>query len=80
MPVPQFPPVARVLLACEKIVGREELQKRLGIKNKKHFLESYLKPAIESGFLEMTIPDKPNSLLQQYQLTETGRQWLRDKG
>jgi len=68
------------LLACEKIVGREELQKRLGIKNKKHFLESYLKPAIESGFLEMTIPDKPNSLLQQYQLTETGRQWLRDKG
>jgi ATP-dependent DNA helicase RecG len=55
------------------------MQKQLGIKNKKHFLESYLKPAIESGLLEMTIPDKPNSPLQQYRLTLLGRQWLKEE-
>ncbi|MEA2108950.1 MAG: hypothetical protein U9P07_05980 [Pseudomonadota bacterium] len=53
------------------------MQKQLGIKNKKYFRESYLKPALKSGFLEMTIPDKPNSPLQQYRLTELGRQWLK---
>jgi len=26
--------------------------------------------------MEMTIPEKPNSLLQKYRLTDEGRQWL----
>ncbi|WP_394344454.1 Fic family protein [Sphingobacterium lumbrici] len=26
----------------------------------------YLKPALRQGFVEMTIPDKPNSRLQHY--------------
>ena len=77
---PQLPPpVERVLFSCEKPIDREEMQKRLGIKNKKYFLESYLQPALKSGFLEMTIPDKPNSPLQRYRLTELGRQWLQNK-
>jgi hypothetical protein len=55
------------------------MQKMLGIKNKKHFLDTYLKPAIGQGFMEMTIPDKPNSPLQRYRLTESGRQWLAEQ-
>jgi len=35
-----------------------------------------LKPAMEQGLLEMTIPDKPNSPLQKYRLTQKGRQWV----
>ena len=73
------PPVERLLFLCEKEIDREEMQKRLGIKDKKYFRESYLNPALKSGFLEMTIPDKPNSPLQQYRLTALGRQWLENR-
>ena len=73
------PPVERVLFSCEKPIDREEMQKRLGIKNKKYFIESYLRPALKSGFLEMTIPDKANSPLQRYRLTEQGQQWLKEQ-
>ncbi len=30
--------------------------------------------------MEMTIPDKPNSRLQKYRLTDKGRQWLAQQG
>lgn len=70
------PHVVRVLATSEKALSRKEIQSRMGIKNKKHFLENYLKPALTEGLLEMTIPDKPNSPLQQYCLTQLGRQWL----
>ncbi|WP_409418103.1 Fic family protein [Pseudoalteromonas sp. 2CM36K] len=43
----------------------------LGLKDRKHFRERYLKPAIDAGIIEMTIPEKPNSKMQQYKLTQT---------
>ncbi|WP_350309920.1 Fic family protein [Pseudoalteromonas sp. SCSIO 43095] len=36
----------------------------LGLKDRKHFRERYLKPAIDAGIIEMTIPEKPNSKMQ----------------
>ena len=35
-----------------------------------------LKPLMESGWLEMTIPDKPTSSKQKYRLTVRGRNLL----
>ncbi len=72
--------VERVLFICQNDIGREDMQKQLGIKNKNYFLKSYLRPALKQGFLEMTIPNKPNSPLQRYRLTELGRQWLKEQG
>ena len=39
------------------------------------FRERYLKPALDLGLIEMTIPGKPNSRLQQYRLTDQGRKF-----
>ena len=53
--------------------SRRELQEMLGLKHAEHFRKVYLLPAINSGFVEMTLPDKPKSSLQRYRLSEKGK-------
>ncbi len=61
-------------------MSREELQAILRFQDRKSFRERYLRPALADGLIEMTIPDKPNSRLQRYRLTDKGRQWLQLSG
>jgi ATP-dependent DNA helicase RecG len=49
-----------------------DIRKALGFKNRSFVHKSYLQPALEVGYIKMTIPDKPNSRLQKYQLTQKG--------
>ncbi len=51
----------------------------LNLSDRRNFRETYLNPALEDGLIEMTLPDKPNSRLQQYRLTDKGRAWLAAK-
>ena len=51
-------------------MSRDELQTVLGLQDRKSFAARYLKPALTAGLIEMTIPEKPNSRLQKYQLTQ----------
>lgn len=53
--------------------NRDELQQLLGLKDRKSFRDRCLKPALEAGLIEMTIPNKPNSRLQQYRITRQGQ-------
>ena len=53
-------------------MGRSELQELLSIKNRDYFRTDYLNPAINNGYVELTIPDKPNSRNQKYRLTVKG--------
>ena len=46
--------------------------KDLEIKNRDYFRADYLNPAISNGYIELTIPDKPNSQNQKYRLTKRG--------
>jgi predicted transcriptional regulator len=46
------------------------------LKGRANFEERYLKPAIEAGIIEPTIPDKPQSRMQKYRLTEKGADLL----
>ena len=64
--------VVRLLNVCDGALPRHELQKRVGIKHDEHFRLAYMVPALETGLIEMTIPDKPNSRLQKYRLTPKG--------
>ncbi|MBA7589947.1 hypothetical protein ES708_32046 [subsurface metagenome] len=57
---------------------REEIQKLLNIKNREYFRKEYIKPALENSLIEMTLPDKPNSKLQKYRLTNKGLKFKRD--
>jgi predicted HTH transcriptional regulator len=70
--------VRKVMLVCDKPMARKQLQERLVLKGEENFRKLYLVPALESGYIEMTIPDKPNSRLQKYRLTDKGRRYLED--
>ena len=59
-------------------MNRQKIQDMLGLSHRENVRAKYLKPALEQGFIEMTIPDKPNSRLQKYRLTILGKQ-LKDK-
>jgi len=68
-PTPQVTPQVKQLISVIKgAMSRDELQQALGLKDRKSFRERYLKPALEQGLIEMTIPEKPNSSLQKYRL------------
>ncbi len=60
------PQVKQLLEVLEGEMLREEIQAMLGLKDRKSFRDRYLKPALEAGLIEMTIPDKPTSKVQRY--------------
>ena len=51
---------------CVTPKSREEMQYHIGIQNRDYFRKNILKPLLNAGKLEMTIPDKPNSQNQKY--------------
>lgn len=58
------------LVAC---IGKEtlsamQIMERLKLSHRPTFRINYLNPALEAGFIERTIPEKPNSSKQKYRL------------
>ena len=53
-----------------------ECMKRLKLSHRPTFRSNYLNPALAAGLIEYTIPEKPQSRLQKYRLTRTGRALL----
>ena len=53
---------------------KKEMMNALGLKGRDNFEKLYLQPALDQKMIERTIPDKPQSRLQKYRLTEKGRQ------
>jgi len=60
--------------APEKAIG--VLMNLIGRTNRTKFRDQVLRPLLDAGFIEMTIPDKPTSSKQKYRLTERGKQVL----
>jgi len=67
------PQVTKLLLVVHGEMDRSDLQKAMRLNARKNFRLLYLSPALALNVLEMTIPDKPNSRLQKYRLTDKGR-------
>ncbi len=71
---PVAPPVAVLirLIGAAGELGSAEIRHRLGLKDRAHLRDRYVNPALAGGWIEMTLPDKPNSRLQRYRLTQEG--------
>jgi hypothetical protein len=67
------PQVSRLPEVLIGDMSRAELMSTLALKDRMHFTNDYLRPALEEDLIQYTIPDKPNSRLQQYRLTEKRR-------
>ncbi|MCC7545535.1 MAG: putative DNA binding domain-containing protein [Aquabacterium sp.] len=57
--------------------SRKAMMEKLSLKGRDNFEKLYLAPALAAGLIERTIPDKPNSRLQQYRLTSQGKALLK---
>ena len=57
------------------VLSTSELAQRVGISLPKNLRRRYLRLLLDMGLVEYTIPQKPNSRLQKYRLTEKGRTW-----
>ena len=75
---PVTDPVVRLLQTLVNgSLAPSEIQQRLELKHRPTFRTNYLRPALERLLIEPTIPNKPNSRLQQYRLTAQGKALLK---
>ncbi len=73
---PSAPQVKELVLACgEDYMTTTEMMEAVGIKDRKHFRERYLLPAIAEGVVEQKYPDSPRHPRQQYRLTDVAKAW-----
>ena len=71
------PHVERLVGALASEMDRAELQAALRLTHRPHFMTSYLRPALETGLIEMTLPEKPTSRHQRYRRTAAGEAMAR---
>jgi len=65
------------LLSSKGPLGNAEILAELKLKNRRRMRENYIAPALKTRLIEYTIPDKPNSRLQKYRLTDKGREMVK---
>ncbi len=61
------------LLVHREPLGSEDIREAFGLKSRRRLREAYLAPALSAGLIQYTLPEKPNSRLQKYRLTDAGR-------
>jgi ATP-dependent DNA helicase RecG len=67
--------VTKIIAVLEHEMTIKELMEKLQIKHRPTFLYNYIRPAIDFGLIEMTVPNKPNSKNQKYRLSNVGRNY-----
>lgn len=56
----------------DKQLSLKELMSAVGLKNRENFMNNYLSPAIESGYVRLQYPNSPRHPRQKYLLTVQG--------
>ncbi len=70
----------QVLRYCQTPRKASEIRALLNLRHRETFVDNYLRPLLETGWLEPTIPDKPKSRLQRYRTTTAGLAVLQEQG
>jgi hypothetical protein len=67
----ELSPIAQIAAAMGRgeALTASELMQRIGLRQRAHFRQNYLVPAMEAGILEMTQPEVPRSPNQRYRRT-----------
>lgn len=68
-----------ILRLCREERPLLDLMSAVGRHNRTKFRDGVVRPLIQAGLLALTIPDRPNSRLQKYRLTEKGRRSLGER-
>jgi len=68
--------IIQVLSVCLEPKKSAEIQAIIGIKHRETFQRNYLDRLLEEGLIVRTIPDKPQSRMQKYTITERGKMIL----
>ena len=64
--------VDKLLIFCEEVRTIAEMLSYMSYSDRTKFRKKYIYPLLDTGIIQMTIPEKPNSRNQKYQLTAKG--------
>ena len=67
------PQVGRLLVVLEGEMSLRQIMEALELSDRKSFRKRYLLPALELGYLEMTLPESLTARNQKYRLTARGQ-------
>jgi len=65
-----------IILFCITPKTRIEIFNKIGVTNQSNNYSRFVQPLVESGYLELSLPEKPTSKFQRYQTTEAGKELL----
>ena len=60
----------------DKTLSRKEIFAAIGMNGDSRSFKRHIEPLLTGDFLKMTVPDKPNSKLQKYRLTDSGKAFI----
>ncbi|MCF0220168.1 MAG: Fic family protein [Muribaculaceae bacterium] len=76
---PSSPYIEQLVMAIdEEEYSIKEMMTRLNLKDRVNFLNLYLNPAMQTGFVRMLYPDSPRHPRQRYLLTVKGLAFIKD--
>ena len=69
---PSVENIDKLIVFCSEARSFSEMLAFMDLTDRTKFRRKYIHPLLEAGILEQTMPEKPNSRNQKYQLTAKG--------
>ena len=70
--IPDVENLDKLIVFCTEARSFGEMLAFMGLTDRTKFRRKYIRPLLEAGIIEQSMPEKPNSRNQKYQLTAKG--------